>query len=531
MSVANDLTVKKEAKITDSEGAKGHRRAMDQILSNDEWCQKTEHQSDETCLNRFKLLSHLIEGQKVLEVGCGNGDLSVEIARLGFDVVGVDISKLGIQQAVELAKKENLNARAQFKLMVATSLEFADNSFDTVLIPEALEHIRDSRRLIEEAIRVAKNGGRIAISVPSGLMVPFQGHLRVFFKDTLTTELSQYTSEIRWHELPCKKWLVCSFFVRKKELNITEGPLVDVLMPTYNGRKYIRNAIKSVLGQTYQNWNLVVVNDGGEDVKDIVDEFQDDRIKHIVTEHKGKSHGLNVGIANSSGEFIGYLDDDDILYPIHLEVLIKAASEGKKDFVYCDWYEVSLDENEREIGREFEFRQDVTPWMLIRQNYINHKCILHTRSLLEKAEMYDEELDVVIDWDMIRRLAFISKPYHVWGVTSERLRYYNKGILENRITGMWTKSPDKARSSMERIANKTMNLPASTKELKRAVIDVMLHQSYYHLIEFNNIFQAKDTQISNLELVLREKDAHIFHLEGMVTEKKTEAEGLKTGLP
>ncbi len=145
--------------------------------------------------------------------------------------------------------------------------------------------------------------------------------------------------------------------------------------------------------------------------------------------------------------------------------------------------------------------------------------------------MYDEELDVVIDWDMIRRLSFIHKPYHVWGVTSERLRYYNKGILENRITGMWTKSPDKARSSMERIANKTMNLPATTKELKRAVIDVMLHQSYYHLIEFNNIFQAKDTQISNLELALRKKDAHIFNLEGMVTEKKTEAEGLKTGLP
>lgn len=509
--------------ITDTERGKEYRQVMDQILSNDEWRLNTEHQRDETHLNRFKLLSHLIEGQKVLDVGCGNGDLTVEMAKLGFDVVGVDISKLRIRQAIELAKKENLNTKAQFKIMDATSLEFADNSFDTVLIPEVLEHIRDSRRLIEEAIRVVRNGGRIVISVPNGLLVPYQGHLRVFFKDTLTTELNQYTSEIRWHELPFKKWLICSFFVGKETFNITEGPLVDILMPTYNGRKYIRHAIKSILDQTYQNWNLVVVNDGGEDIKDLIDEFDDDRIKYIVTEHKGKAHALNVGITNSNGELIGYLDDDDILYPIHLEILIKAASEGKKDFVYSDWYEVSLDEDDREIGREFEFRQNVTPWMLIRQNYINHKCILHTRSLLEKAGMYDEELDVIIDWDMIRRLAFLSKPYHVWGVTSERLRYYNKGVIENRITGMWVRSPDKARRSTERITNKTMNLPVKTKELKKAIVDAMLHQSYYHSLELNNALQAKDTQISNLEASVREKETHIGNLEA-------EAEGLKAAL-
>jgi len=530
-----------EKGITDTEGAKEHRQAMDQILSNDEWCQNTEHQREETHLNRFKLLSHLIEGQKVLEVGCGNGDLSIEMAKVGFDIVGIDISGPGVSQAADLAKKENIDTRTQFMVMDATSLEFADNSFDTVLIPEVLEHVRDSRRLIEEAIRVTRNGGRIVISVPNGLLVPFQGHLRVFFKDTLTTELSQHTSEIQWHELPFKKWLVCSFFVRKRELNITKGPAVDILMPTYNGRKYIRRAIKSVLYQTYQNWNLIVVNDGGEDVKDIVDEFQDDRIKYFVTEHKGKAHALNVGIANSDGKFVCYLDDDDILYPIHLEVLIKASSEGKKDFVYSDWYVVSLDENDREIGREFEFRQDVTPWLLIRQNYISNNNFLHTRSLLEKTGMYDEELDIIIDWDMIRRLAFVSEPYHVWGVTSERLRYYNRAILENRITGLWTRSPEKVRRSMERITNKTMNLPATIKELKKAVIDAMLHQSYYHSLELNNALQAKDIQISNLETNLRgnvshignlevaitEKDTQISHLGGMVSEKDSEVGNLK----
>ena len=473
---------------------------LNKILYSDELSYGHCDQKDEAQGERLKLLSHLIEGQKVLQLGCGNGDLSVEIAKLGFDVVGVDISEPGIRQSIELAKKENLDAKAQFMVMDATSLEFSDNSLDTVLIAGVLEHVRDFRKLLEEAIRVVRNSGRIIVSVPNGLLVPSTGHLRVFFKDTLTTELSQYAEEITWHELPSKKWLVRSFFVKKPQLDITEGPLIDILMPTYNGRKYIKNAIKSVINQTYRNWNLVVVNDGGEDVADIINEFKDTRIKYITAEHKGKAHALNAGIRNSSGKFIGYLDDDDILYPIHLEVLVKAALEEKKDFVYSDWYEVSLDEDNREIGREFYYRLDVAPWMLIPQNYINHKCILHARSLLKKAGMYDEELDVIIDWDMIRRLAFVYPPYHVWSVTSEHICYYSKGILDNRITRLWIRDPDKAGKSWKRIIDKTIGIRATAEVLKEAIVKLIF--SYYHpkLEQLG----AKDAHIANLEASLQE---------------------------
>ena len=486
-----------------------------------------------TDIARFNLLAHLIEGQKVLEIGCGNGDLSIEVTRKGFEIVGVDISKAGIKQAKGKAKRENLDSRAKFLVMDVTSLEFPANYFDTVLIPEVLEHMRDSRKLLEEAVRVVRNGGRIIVSVPDGLSVPFPGYRRVFFKDTLTTELSQYAEEITWHELPFKKWLVCSFFVRKKELDITDGPIVDIMMPTYNGRKYIRKAIKSVLDQTYQNWNLIIVNDGGEDVMDILDEFHDSRIKYIVAEHKGKAHALNVGIRNSSGELIGYLDDDDILYPIHLEVLVKAALEEKKDFVYSDWYEVSLDENNTEVGREFEFRQDVAPWMLIPQNYINHKCILHARSLLKKAGMYDEELDVIIDWDMIRRLSFICPPNHVWAVTSERICYYSRGIIDNRITGLWIRDPDKAGKSLERIINKTRDLKAKAEVLKEAIVKVIV--SYYHpkvarFNELSNTLQARDSQIAELSNTLQARDSQIAELGNVIQAKDAQTAELNSAI-
>lgn len=488
-------------------GKKLENVAKEEILNTDQWMKDTNHSRHETEIARFNLVSHLIEGNKVLEIGCGNGDGSVVMAKKGFEVVGIDLSESGINQAFEITKKENVQSNTNFFTMDATGLSFPDNSFDSIVIPEVLEHIRSSRKILEEAIRVVRNGGRIIISIPDGLLVPWEGHLRVFFKDTLTTELSQYASEIQFHELPFKKWLICSLFVKKNGLNIKEGPLVDVLMPTFNGGKTIGKAIKSVINQTYQNWNLIVVNDGGDDVKDIIEHFNDNRIKYSESSHKGKSHALNVGLHNIDSEFVTYLDDDDILYPLHLEILIKTALKSKNDFVYADWYEVSLDENMREFDRKFEFRMNVTPSMLIVRNYINHKCILHKRSLLEKTGIYDESLIALIDWDMIRRLAFVNPPLHINFVTSEHLVYYKKGDVINRISGQWSKNSAEANQSYERILRKTEELPITLIESKKIIVELLLSnleesRSNIKLSKSNNelskSIQSRDSHISDL---------------------------------
>jgi glycosyltransferase involved in cell wall biosynthesis/ubiquinone/menaquinone biosynthesis C-methylase UbiE len=504
-----------------------------------------ESKRDNTKITRLNLLSHLIEGQRVLEIGCGNGDLSSEVAKKGFDVVCVDMSTAGIRQAAEHANNDGITNKLNFLVTDGARLAFQDDSFDSVIIAEVLEHMRGARlafqddsfdsvimaevlehisgarlafqddsfdsvimaevleymrssqKIIEEAMRVVRNGGRIIISVPDGS-------------------------------------LLCSFFVKKSNSDISEGPLIDVIMPTYNGRKSIERAIKSILSQTYQNWNLIVVNDGGEDVKDVLDEFHDNRIKYIIAEHKGKAHALNVGIKNSNGEFISYLDDDDIFYPLHLEALISAALSERSDFVYDDWYEVSLDEDGRETHREFEFRQDVTSSMLILRNYINHKCILHRRSLLEKTGMYDEQLDILIDWDMIRRLSFASEPCHIWNVTSERLRYYKQGALENRITSLWTKDPDKAKKSVEKIIKKTIELPATEDQLKESISAAMLSFSYYHHFEINRkiseMQSQHNSQIITLEQIISQRDKETSELKSQLLEVTSQAQKLDSDI-
>lgn len=438
------------------------------------------------------LLSHLIEGQRVLILGSEIRSLCLESAGIGFDIVGAYINA-DIFPFTGSAIEGDVAKRVQFLIAGETNLPFRDSLFDSAIITEASLTAIGSKKIIDEAVRVVRNGGRIIISFESIDPASSVEHTNPIHKEAFTAEIRHYIKEIEWHDVPSKERLVCSLFIHKNN-GITENNKIDIIMPTFNGRRSIRKAIKSVIYQTYRDWNLIVVNDGGEDVRDIIDEFGDNRIKYICSEHKGKSHALNLGIRCSSGEFIGYLDDDDILYPLHLEVLIKAAMENGSDFVYDDWYEVCIDESGREIRRYFEFRQDVSPFMLIFKNYINHKCILHRRSLLDLTGLYDEELEVLIDWDMIRRLSFASRPFHVWSVTSEHIQYYVEGVMENKISSIWTKNPEKLKKALERIIRKTNELPANEAELKESLSQAMLSFSYYHQLKIN---QMHEHEISN----------------------------------
>jgi len=448
---------------------------------------KTSQQFDESESARIHLLSHLIEGQRVLIVGCKNARLCSECAKLGFDTSCSDIGPA--DHSADSVIGGSIVNHGQFLIADGTDLAFPESSFDSVIIAEALQHADDLGRMLEETVRVVRNGGRIIISVTQGISVINNKTIKSITKEDLAIELKSLTHEIKWHDLPLKKGSVCSFFVQKdKKINFDENT-IDVIMPTFNGRSTIRRAIKSVLNQTYQNWNLIIVNDGGEDVKDIIDEFSDSRIKYIFSEHKGKPHALNLGITNSSAEFIGYLDDDDILYPIHLEVLLRAAMEQQSDLVYDDWYEVCIDEFGQEIKRYFEYRNDISPSMLILRNYVNHKCILHKRALLDVVGLYDEELDILIDWDMIRRLSFACTPHHIWSVTSEHIQYYKQGKIENKITSMWEKAPERAERSLKRIIKKTPELLATEEQLKESITEALLSFSYFHQFEINRILQ------------------------------------------
>lgn len=161
-------------------------------------------------ITRFNCTAEIIEGPNVLEMACGNGDMSLVIAKKGINLHGIDIKENGIQWAIKSAAAQGLSDTTHFEVGDAANTGFPNDYFDSVIIPELIEHIKDPHRIIAEALRVVKPGGLILVSVPDG-PDPNPDHIRCFFRQTLRIELAQYTSNIVWYQLPFNRWLIGTF--------------------------------------------------------------------------------------------------------------------------------------------------------------------------------------------------------------------------------------------------------------------------------------------------------------------------------
>lgn len=122
----------------------------------------------------------------------------------------------------------------------------------------------------------------------------------------------------------------------------------SIILPTYNRANLLPRAIESVLGQTYDHWELIIVDDGSTDnTKEVVEGYRDDRIKYIYQENQERSAARNHGIEESKGEWICFLDSDDEFPPERLQELYKAIQNEqlKKALYFSDITFRSEEEN------------------------------------------------------------------------------------------------------------------------------------------------------------------------------------------
>lgn len=108
-------------------------------------------------------------------------------------------------------------------------------------------------------------------------------------------------------------------------------PVVSVIMPTYNQSKFIRRAIASLHGQSFTNWELIIINDGSTDnTEDILEEYlPDERVRYYQNKHNtGLGASLNLGIAKANAAYIAYLPSDDVMYKNHLQSLYDALQQN-----------------------------------------------------------------------------------------------------------------------------------------------------------------------------------------------------------
>ncbi|MCF3623160.1 glycosyltransferase family 2 protein, partial [Planktothrix agardhii] len=115
-------------------------------------------------------------------------------------------------------------------------------------------------------------------------------------------------------------------------------PKISVIIPVYNGEKTIQKTIESVLQQTWQDFELIVINDGSQDATlEILSSIQDPRLRILSYSNAGLASSRNRGITEATGEYISFLDADDLWTPDKLEAQFQALEEHPEAAVAYSW--------------------------------------------------------------------------------------------------------------------------------------------------------------------------------------------------
>lgn len=146
-------------------------------------------------------------------------------------------------------------------------------------------------------------------------------------------------------------------------------PLVSIVIPAYNAGMFIAETIDSVLAQTYSNWELIIVNDGSTDnTLQIIEKYSatDKRISFITKQNTGVSDTRNTGIEKVKGEFIAFLDADDVWLPNNLEKKIHCLMKDQKiDFVFSNMLKADRylkDQTLAPKGKDTNILEDLLLW-------------------------------------------------------------------------------------------------------------------------------------------------------------------------
>ncbi len=223
-------------------------------------------------------------------------------------------------------------------------------------------------------------------------------------------------------------------------------PFVSIVIPVYNGSNYMREAIDSALAQTYDNIEIIVVNDGSKDNTEEIAKSYGDKIRYFPKENGGVSTALNMGIANMRGDYFSWLSHDDMYKPDKIEKNVAALKNDPMCIVYSD-YEC-MDERQEYIGtvsskrlhRAGNYEFGLFPLIC----GLVHGCsLLIHRTYFETYGVFDENQRSTQDYDLWfkmfrgQRLKYIPESLVKGRVHSKQTgRNYDKTILENEI--LWT---------------------------------------------------------------------------------------------
>lgn len=202
----------------------------------------------------------------------------------------------------------------------------------------------------------------------------------------------------------------------------TDKPLVSIVLPTYQRAHVLPHAIRSVLGQTYTNLELIVVDDNSpDDTPTVIQSFDDPRIRYVRNEPNLKlPRALNRGFSLARGKYLTWTSDDNLYGENAIKIMVEALQAGDCDLVYADYYLFAdLDPTGQPLDVHYDRLPDQV--QLEKGNHIG-ACFLYTRRVYKEVGEYDPELFLVEDYDYFIRIAQRFKVRHI----PEPLYYFRR---------------------------------------------------------------------------------------------------------
>lgn len=221
--------------------------------------------------------------------------------------------------------------------------------------------------------------------------------------------------------------------MKDNSMTKSEQPLISVIMACFNAASYVEEAVSSVLGQTYSNTEVIVVDDGSQDASPAIVKHLAEthpgrvRLKHL--KHSGPYPARNLGLSHARGDYVAFLDADDWWREDCLEKLLTTLQAAEADLSYCGWQNVGehMLSPEPYIPPAYEKEDPATaflkscPWPI-------HAALIR-RSVLDAVEGFSERLFSSMDYDLwLRILAHTSNIVRVPEVLAY-YRWHDKGQI------------------------------------------------------------------------------------------------------
>ncbi|MDJ0568546.1 MAG: glycosyltransferase family A protein, partial [Pleurocapsa sp. MO_192.B19] len=186
---------------------------------------------------------------------------------------------------------------------------------------------------------------------------------------------------------------------------------VSIIIPAYNGDRYIAEAIEGILTQTYSDYEIIVVDDGSTDnTRQIIQQYGD-RIQYLSQTNQGVAASRNLGLKASQGEYIAFLDQDDVFLPHKLASQVTLLDQNPALGIANSGWQI--------VNEQGEVQAAVEPWQqipnlnladLIIWKPVFLGAMLFRRSWLDRSSGFDTTLEQTPDVDLVLKLAMMGCP-------------------------------------------------------------------------------------------------------------------------